>query len=67
MDSPTNLATPRMITVRQTAERLGLSRDSIRRLCNSGALRKITLSPRCVRITLESVERLEASGAMQAA
>ncbi|WP_354115462.1 helix-turn-helix domain-containing protein [Bradyrhizobium sp. LA7.1] len=53
-----------MITVRQTAERLGLSRDSIRRLCNSGVLKKITLSPRCVRIDLVSIERLEASGVL---
>lgn len=67
MDTQTKLTTPRMITVRQTAERLGLSRDSIRRLCNSGALKKITLSPRCVRIDLESIERLEARGVMPSA
>jgi hypothetical protein len=40
MDTQTNLTTPRMISVRQTSERLGLSRDSIRRLCNSGVLKK---------------------------
>lgn len=67
MDTPTNLTTPRMITVRQTSERLGLSRDSIRRLCNSGVLKKVTLSPRCVRIDLESIERLETGGVVSPA
>ncbi|MBR0882910.1 helix-turn-helix domain-containing protein [Bradyrhizobium liaoningense] len=66
MNTQTNLTTPRMITVRQTSERLGLSRDSIRRLCNSGVLKKITLSPRCVRIDLASIEQLEASGVTHA-
>ena len=42
----------------RVAEKLGISRDTVDRLCKRGKLRRVVISPRCVYIDPESLLEL---------
>jgi len=47
----------RLLTVRETAVRLGLTEDTVRKWASTGRLTKVLIGPQTVRIPLSSVER----------
>ena len=56
-------STPLTVTKTEAGRRLGLTRDTVRKLVTLGALREVTLAPGTVpRLVLEDIERLAREG-----
>ena len=55
---PDAAPTDRFLTLQQVADRLNVSIRYVRSLRQSGALRVIRLSPRCLRVRPEDLDRL---------
>ena len=54
-----------LYTVQETAELLRLSPNTVYKWIRAGKLQRVKISPRAVRVTAESIERLLAGEAQQ--
>jgi excisionase family DNA binding protein len=59
--------TARLVTIKDAARTLAISRGQLYRLVASGALRVVKLGPNASRVPLEDVERLAREGVPRAA
>lgn len=53
---------PRMLTLSEVAQVLGVQRNTVTKLVAAGTLQVVRLSPRIVRVTREAFDRMIAKG-----